>query len=42
MPGSIRNQNQISGTSKTVLGTQNVERNVPTTAEKTVPTTAFY
>jgi hypothetical protein len=28
----------ISGTSKTVSGTQNLERNVPTTAHKNVPT----
>jgi hypothetical protein len=28
----------ISGTSKTVLGTQNVERNVPNTAHTNVPT----
>ena len=28
----------ISGTSKTVSGTQNVERNVPTTAHTNVPT----
>jgi hypothetical protein len=28
----------ISGTSKTVSGTQNVERNVPNTAHKNVPT----
>jgi hypothetical protein len=27
----------ISGTSKTVSGTQNLERNVPNTAHKTVP-----
>jgi hypothetical protein len=28
----------ISGTSKTVSGTQNLERNVPNTAHKNVPT----
>ena len=28
----------ISGTSKTVSGTQNVERNVPNTAQTNVPT----
>ena len=30
----------ISGTSKTVSGTQNVERNVPNTAHTNVPTTS--
>ena len=36
MPGNIRITNQISGTSKTVPGTQNLERNVPNTAHKNV------
>jgi hypothetical protein len=31
----------ISGTSKTVSGTQNVERNVPNTAHKNVPTNSL-
>jgi hypothetical protein len=30
----------ISGTSKTVSGTQNLERNVPNTAHKNVPTSS--
>ena len=37
MPGNIRITNQISGTSKTVSGTQNLERNVPNTAHKNDP-----
>ena len=31
----------ILGTSKTVFGTQNLERNVPNTAHKNVPTNKF-
>jgi hypothetical protein len=38
MPGNSRITNQISGTSKKVSGTQNLERNVPNTAHKNVPT----
>ena len=37
MPGNSRITNQISGTSKMVSGTQNLERNVPNTTHKNVP-----
>ena len=38
MPANSRITNQISGTFKTVSGTQNLERKVPNTAHKNVPT----